>query len=129
MSAPQLRAAARITLAVGAVAALAWIAHLGGGLSSLLDLPTLWTLLPYALFFAASAFARSRGQARALLWVCALATLPALLLYVATFLVSFGFTNAIVLLFVPFYQVVPAAIMLAVLFFTRNDAASKSRAA
>ena len=126
MSAPKLTAATRIILAVGVVAALAWIAHMGGGVASLFDRLTLWALLPYALFFAASAFARTHGQARALLWVCALATLPAILLYVVTFLVSIGFTNALVLLFVPFYQVVPAVIMLAVLFFTRNDATSKA---
>ena len=129
MSASRLTAAARIILAIGTVAAVAWLLRADSGLSSLLNRLTLWTLLPYAIFFAASAFAGTRDRARSLLLVCALSTLVALLLYGATLLLSMGFTNALVLVFVPLFQLIPAVIVLAVLFFTRGAAASKSGAA
>ena len=129
MSAPQLRVAARIILAVGAVATIAGLAYASGGFSRLLDRLTLWALLPYALFLAASAFAGTRDRARALLIVCVPTTLVALFIYGAALLLSTSLTKALIVKLVPLYQVFAAVLLLAVLFFTRRAAASKLGAA
>ena len=107
-------------LAVGAFVTLAALLHGGGSLSSLLDGFTVWVLSPYAAFCASCSLARTQGRALATLIVSSLATAFAALLYGDAMFGHTSSTSALVFIFIPLYQLIAAAVLFGVLFFTRT---------
>lgn len=101
-------------LGLGAVMTIGALVR-AAGFSKLLSGFTLFALLPYVLFGSASFLARtSRGRAIAILLVSTAATIFALLVYGDLIFIHPSSMSGLVFLFVPFYQI-PAAIILLVL--------------
>lgn len=114
------------TLGLGALVTGAALVH-AGGFSTLLSGFSLTALSPYAVFGAACFLANSsRGRAIAALAVCALATAFAIYFYGDLIFVRPGSMSGLVFLFVPFYQLPAAVLLLAVMFFTRPRRRSSS---
>lgn len=107
------------TLGLGALTTVAALVR-AGGFSGLLSGFTLFALLPYVLFCGACFLAgSSRGRAIAILLVSAAATVFALLVYGDLIFIHPGSMSGLAFLFVPFYQVPAAIILLVLLFLTR----------
>jgi hypothetical protein len=107
------------TLSLGALTTVAALAR-AGGFSVLLSGFTLFALLPYVLFCGACFLAvSSRGRAITTLLVSAAATVFALLVYGDLIFIHPGSMSGLAFLFVPFYQVPAAVILLVVLFLIR----------
>ena len=107
------------TLGLGALTTVAALVR-AGGFSGLLSGFTLFALLPYVLFCGAYFLAGiSRGRAVATLLVSTAATVFALLVYGDLIFIHPGSMRGLAFLFVPFYQVPAAIILLVLLFLTR----------
>jgi hypothetical protein len=108
-----------VTLGLGAVATGAALAH-AAGLAALLSGFGLLALSPYAFFSGACFLAdSSRGRAMATLVVCAPATAGAIYFYGRLIFLEPGSMSGLVFLFVPFYQLPIAILLLIVVFFSR----------
>jgi hypothetical protein len=102
------------TLGLGALTTVAALVR-AAGFSGLFNGFTLGALLPYVLFCGACFLAgSSRGRAIATLLVSAAATVFTLFVYGDLIFIHPGSMSGLAFLFVPFYQV-PAAIILLVL--------------
>lgn len=107
------------TLGLGALATGAALVQ-AGGLSTLLSGFGALALSPYAIFGGTCFLAgSSRGRAIGTLVVCALATAFALFFYGKLIFLDPGSMSGLVFLFVPFYQLPAAILLLVVVFFTR----------
>ena len=107
------------TLGLGALATGAALVQ-AAGFSALLSGFSLVALVPYVLFCGACFLAgSSRGRAIATLLVSAAATVFALLVYGDLIFIHPGSMSGLAFLFVPFYQVPAAIILLVLLFLTR----------
>ena len=107
------------TLGLGALTTVAAFIR-AAGFSGLLSGFTLFALLPYVLFCGACFLAGSgRGRAITTLLVSAAATVFALLVYGDLIFIHPGSMSGLAFLFVPFYQVPAAIILLVLLFLTR----------
>jgi hypothetical protein len=116
------------TLGLGALATVAALVQ-AGGFSALLSGFALLALIPYAVFCGACFLSGStRGRAITTLVVCALATAFALFFYGDLIFLHPGSMSGLVFLFLPFYQLPAAILLLVVLFFTRPRSRSSSNA-
>lgn len=116
------------TLGVGALATGAALVK-AGGFSTLLSGFGALALSPYVVFGGACFLAdSSRGRALATLVVCALATAFALFFYGKLIFLEPGSMSGLVFLFVPFYQIPAAILLLVVVFFTRPRRRSSAKA-
>jgi hypothetical protein len=116
-----------VTLGLGAVATGAALAH-AAGLAALLSGFSLLALSPYAVFCGACFLAdSSRGRAMAALVVSALATAGAIYFYGRLIFLEPGSMSGLVFLFVPFYQLPLAILLLVVVFFLAARPADRSR--
>ncbi len=99
------------------------------GFSALLSGFSLLALSPYAVFGCACFLAdSSRGRAIATFVVCALATAFAIVSYGNLIFLHPGSMSGLVFLFVPFYQLPAAILLLVVVFFTRPRSRSSPNA-
>jgi len=116
MNFTRINLATLATLGLGALTTVAALVR-AGGFSGLLNGFALFALLPYVVFSGACFLTgSSRGRAIATLLVSAAATVFALLVYGDLIFIHPGSMSGLAFLFVPFYQV-PAAIILLVLLF------------
>jgi hypothetical protein len=114
------------TLGLGALATGAALVQ-AAGFSALLSGFSLLALSPYAVFCGACFLARtSRGRAITTLVVCALATACAVYFYGDLIFLNPGSMSGLVFLFVPFYQLPVAILLLIVVFFTRPRGRSRA---
>ena len=97
--------------AVGTVVTLVAMAHGGGGLRSLLSGFTIWALVPYAGFAAASAIARTRASLIAAFAVGLTAVLFGSFMYLNALFVHISSTSALVFVFIPLYQLLAAVVV------------------
>ena len=86
----------------------------------------IWALVPYAVLLASSALAGTRGRALAAFIVSLLASGFALFVYGDALFVHTSSTGGLVFLFIPLYQLIPAVILLAFLFFSRPSDANRN---
>jgi hypothetical protein len=107
-------------LVIGSFVTVAALVRGGGSIASLFSGFTVWALVPYGILFASSSLARTSGRALATLIVSSLATAFAVLIYFDAMFVSTSSTSALVFVFIPLYQLIVAAILFAVIFFTRT---------
>jgi hypothetical protein len=108
-----------VTLGLGALATGAGLVH-AAGLTALLSGFSLLALSPYTIFCAACLLTdSSRGRAMATLVVSALATAGAIYFYGRLIFLEPGSMSGLVFLFVPFYQLPIAILVLVVVFFSR----------
>src|SRR5262245_46852909 len=99
------------------------------GFSALLSRFSVFALSPYAVLCGACFLARSsRGRTIATLVVCALATAFSIFFSGALIFLDPGSMIGLVFLFVPFYQLPAAILLLAVVFFTRPRSRSSASA-
>lgn len=108
------------TLVLGALATVAALVH-AGGFSALLNRFALLAVIPYLIFCGACFLSdNSRGRAIATLIVCLLTTAMALFYYGDLIFLHPGSMSGLVFLFVPFFQLPAAILLLSVMFFTRT---------
>lgn len=119
MTTQQSTIIARLALGVGVLATIAAMVLAGGSAAALLSGLTIWALLPYALFLASSRFADTRGRSLTVCIVSAVASVFAVVSYADALFIDSSSTSALVFVFVPLYQLIAAAILLATLFFSR----------
>ena len=110
----------RLALGVGVLGTSAAMVMAGGSVAALLSGLTIWALLPYALLLASSRFAGTRGRALTACIVSVVASAFAVVAYADALFIDSSSTNALVFVFVPLYQLIAAAILLATLFFSRR---------
>jgi hypothetical protein len=113
-------------LSLGVVFTTVSLAHDGAGGASLRSDLALWSLLPYAVLLLSTLLARSSRKAFAALSVAILCSASALFYYGQAVFTHPTYLNGIIFAILPTYQVIPAAILLAVLFFTRASNANRN---
>ena len=111
---------ARLALAVGVLVTIAAMVLAGGSAAALLSGFTIWALLPYALLLASSRLAGTRGRVLTVCIVSVVASAFAVAAYADALFIDSSSTGALVFLFVPLYQAIAVAILLATLFFSRG---------
>jgi hypothetical protein len=116
----QINILTAVVLALGSLVTLGALFQGGGSLSSLISGFTVWALIPYGLFFASRTFARTRGRALATLIVSGVSSAFGAFVYVDAMYVHTSSTSALVFIFIPLYQLVAAAMLIAVLIFSRT---------
>jgi len=121
-----LNTATFAALGFGALFTAVALAHDGAGGVSLLTSLALWTLLPYAVVLISAAYARSNRKALAVLSIAILCSASAFLYYGQAVFLHPTYLSGIVFAILPTYQVVPATILLAILFFTRASNANRN---
>jgi hypothetical protein len=121
-----LKMATHVTLGLGALFTAVALAHDGAGGVSLFTELALWTLLPFALVLVAVVFAHSRGRALAVLVTALVCSASAFLYYGQAAFTHRTYLSGVVFALLPTYQVIPAAILLVILFFTRHSNANRN---
>ena len=107
-------------ITIGALVAVAASWRGRPGAESLFSVLTVWTLTPYAVFFASWSLSRTRGRVLATLIVSAVATAFAAFVYGDAIFLHPTSALFFLFIFIPLYQLIAAAILLTVLFFTRT---------
>jgi len=107
-------------LALGAILTLAAMAYAGSSLASLVNVFTLWALLPYGVLLLSRFWARSLIRAWVVLGSTTLTVGFAMLAYANSVRPSSGPTSSLAFVAVPLYQLVVATLLLGLLFFTRS---------
>ena len=104
---------------IGAVSTLSFIAYAGRSFHSLLSGFTPWALSPYAVLALAGVTVRLQWIALVVLVSSLVATVYAAAAYANAFLIHVHSTGAIIFIFVPFYQLILAAVVLLLSLISR----------
>lgn len=110
----------RIVSGIGSGVTLSSMLYMAQGFSVLLNGFALWVLAPYAILFAASFLTPTRPRSVAAFTVTVLVTGFAMWCYADAALFSRSSTVGLVFVFVPFYQIIPAAFLTATLLLLRR---------
>ncbi|MFL6539111.1 MAG: hypothetical protein ACJ8JD_13130 [Chthoniobacterales bacterium] len=105
-------------LCLGALGTISVFIH-AAGFSRLFGPYILWAVTPYAVLGGACFFADNRATSIAILVAITLADIFALLVYRDVLFIHSGSMSGLVFLFVPFYQLAGAIILLVVLVALR----------
>jgi len=109
---PRLRQIIYALTLIGAVSTLGFIAYAGRSFHSLLSGFTPWALSPYAVFALAGVAVRLQWVAVVVLVFSLVATVYAAAAYADAFFIHVHSTSAIIFIFLPFYQLILAAVVL-----------------
>jgi hypothetical protein len=116
---PRLRQTIYALTLIGAVSTLGFIAYAGRSFHSLVSGFSAWALSPYAVFALAGAAVRLQWVAVVVLVSSLIATILAVAAYTDAFFIHVHSTSAIIFIFLPFYQVILAAVVLLLSLISR----------
>jgi hypothetical protein len=116
---PRLRQIIYALTLIGAVSALGFIAYAGRSFHSLLSGFSAWALSPYAVFALAGVAVRLQWVAAVVLVSSLVATVYAAAAYADAFFIHLHSTNGIIFIFLPFYQLILAAVVLLLSLISR----------
>jgi len=115
---PHLRQIIYALTSIGAVSTLGFMAYAGRSFHSLLSEFTPWALSPYAVFALAGLAVRLQWVAGVVL-LSSLVAIYAAAAYADAFFIHVHSTSAIIFIFLPFYQLILATVVLLLSLISR----------
>ena len=107
-----VRSVSYSVLVLASLSTLGFMVYAAQSFRSLLSGFTLWALTPYLTFASAICIARTRGSIIAASIVSLVAVFFATCAYIEALFVHISSTSALVFLFIPFYQLLAAFVVL-----------------